>query len=261
MAILTDERNNPIAAPLDIITGHDFIDLRPLTVLLGSLNAETIVELNGQTIVNVDARSAAFVGTLSLQATVDAVNWIDIPAVSLLTQAAIVNPVLSGASANIWSAHVGGFQAFRVRVTAYTSGNIDVGIRGSISALRPSMERPYPTTLWVTATAAANTGFTLTLPAAGVGLFHYITYMRVARNATAALAGTATLVYTTTNLPGSPAWSVGNAMAAGGTQIDIDMSLSSPLKSAAANTATTIVVPAAGVAVLTRANVGYFVGA
>lgn len=112
--------------------------------------------------------------------------------------------------------------------------------------------------LAVTNTAAANASCTLTLPAGGANLFHYITSIVIQRTATAALAGTATLVITTTNLPGALAYSVGNAMAAGGTQNDVSMSFSNPLKSSAANTATTIVCPAPGAAVLWRVTVTYF---
>jgi len=116
------------------------------------------------------------------------------------------------------------------------------------------------TDLIVTATAAANTAVTATLPAAGAGLFHFITAIEIIRTATAALTGTATLVLTTTNLPGSLAWSVGNAMTAGGTQNDLHRSFFSPIKSVVANVASTIVLPAPGAAVLWRINVYYFVG-
>lgn len=262
MPLLYDAQGNPLSAPPDLITGNAFTDTRPLTVLLAALNAEAIIELNGQTIVNIDARSAAFAGTLVLEGTIDGVNWsVTVPMTNMATQAAVTNAVLSGASANNWTAHVGGLQAVRLRVLAYTSGNIDVGLRASVAALRPSLERPYPTTLWVTATAAANTAVTATLPAAGAGLFHYITHIDITRNATAALAGTATLIHTTTNLPGTPAWSVGNAMVAGGTEKDVWIDFAQPLKSTTANTATTVVAAAAGAAVLGRVNVGYFVGA
>lgn len=96
---------------------------------------------------------------------------------------------------------------------------------------------------------AANTGGTLTLPAGGAGNFHYIVSIQIRRHATAALAGTATLSITTTNL-GGLAWRVGNLMSAGGTQRDVEMDIHNPLRSAAANTASTIVVPAPGAAVL-----------
>jgi len=262
MAQLFDSRGNEIRGPfLDLLQGNVYTDVRPLTVTLGALNAETVMQLNGQTTVSVDARTAAFAGTLVLEATTDSVNWVQIPMAQMDTQAAIVQPILSGASANRWISHVGGFQAIRVRVLAYTSGNIAVAVRGTVAPLRPSLERPYPSTLHVTVTAAANTAATATLPAAGAGLFHYITHIDITRNATAALAGTATLIHTTTNLPGSPAWSVGNAMIAGGTEKDVWIDFASPLKSSTANTATTVVAVAAGLAVLGRVNVSYFVGA
>lgn len=117
----------------------------------------------------------------------------------------------------------------------------------------------FTTNLIVTNTGAANAAVTATLPAAGTGLFHYITGIEVMRTATAALTGTATLVITTTNIPGSLAWSVGNAMVAGGTSRDIVMIFESPIKTSIANTATTVVCPAPGAAVLWRVTVYYFV--
>lgn len=261
MALITDERLNPVAGPIDLITGNVFTDTRPTTVLLAVLNAETVMELNGQTSVLIDARSAAFSGTLVVQGTVDGTNWLDIPVTNMATQAALVNIVLTGANGLTFTAHVGGFQAIRVRVTAYTSGNIAIGMRATVAAIRPSLERPYPTTLWVTATGAAAAGATATLPAGAAGLFHYITHIDITRNATAAVVGTATLIHTSTNLVGSPAWSVGNAIAAGGTEKDVWIDFAQPLKSSVAATNTTIVAAAGGAAVLNRINVGYFLGA
>lgn len=112
--------------------------------------------------------------------------------------------------------------------------------------------------LAVTATAAANTGLTLTLPAV-TGEVHYITSIQITRTATAALAGTATLVITSTNI-GGLTWSVGNAMTAGGTQNDLVLAPRHPIQSDAPSTATTIVCPAPGAAVLWRVNVTYYTG-
>lgn len=156
--------------------------------------------------------------------------------------------------------NISGFRRVRIRISAYTSGNITVSARATESQYH-TYARLVPSTLHVTATAAANTAATATLPAAGQGLHHYITYIDLTRSATAALAGTATLNHTTTNLPGNPIWTVGNAMAAGGTQIDLHYAPTTPLKSTTANTATTIVMPAAGAAVINRINVSYYVGA
>jgi hypothetical protein len=118
-----------------------------------------------------------------------------------------------------------------------------------------------PSPLCVVIAPAANTGGTITLPAVA-GQFHYITAIEITRNATAALAGTATLAITTTNLPGGGTWyRVGNAMVAGGTQKDVAQQFSSPIKSSVVNTNTTIVFPVPGAAVLWTATVWYYAAA
>jgi hypothetical protein len=155
---------------------------------------------------------------------------------------------------------VTGLRSVRVRMSFTTAGTVAIAMRATQADYR-IIAQPQPTLLWVTATAVAGTGATATLPAAGAGLFHYITYVNGMRNATAALAGTATLLLSTTNLPGTPVWSVGNAMIAGGTQTDVDYQPVNPLKSLVANTATTFVYPAPGAAVLVRWNIGYYIGA
>jgi hypothetical protein len=113
-------------------------------------------------------------------------------------------------------------------------------------------------TLAVSATAAANTAVTLTIPAV-TGQCHYITSIQITRVATAALAGTAALVITTTNLNGL-AWTVGNAMSAGGTQNDVALYPALPIQSTEPGTASTIVCPIPGAAVLWRVTVNYFTG-
>lgn len=114
-------------------------------------------------------------------------------------------------------------------------------------------------TAYGTSQPAANTGATITLASGGSGVFHFITHIRIERTATAALAGTAALNITTTNL-GGIAWRTGNAMAIGGTQIDVDEDYTHPLRSAVSNTATTIVLPAPGANVLYSAWVAYYTG-
>ncbi|MGH8865356.1 MAG: hypothetical protein ACREVZ_12045 [Burkholderiales bacterium] len=117
---------------------------------------------------------------------------------------------------------------------------------------------PKASTLAVTALSAANTAVTATLPAAGAGLFHYINSITVTRTCTAAIVGNAALAVTTTNLPGAIAWTTGNACAVGSTNRDIAEVYESPLKSSAANTATTIVCPAIGAAGLCRITTTYY---
>ena len=100
-------------------------------------------------------------------------------------------------------------------------------------------------------------GLTITIPSVS-GKRHAITGVQIYRSATAALAGTASLTITTTNLPDSMSWVVGNLMVAGGTQIDVDTVFSQALLSNASGTDTTIVMPAPGTAVLWNARVFYY---
>jgi len=119
--------------------------------------------------------------------------------------------------------------------------------------------------LTVTVAGGANAIATATLPAPGVGLHHYITHISIKRVATAALAGGALLTVTTTNLVGARTWRTGNQMSITvstqeGTVL-VDQEYVHPLKSSVANTATTIVCPAAGAAVSWHIIVDYYTGA
>ncbi len=100
---------------------------------------------------------------------------------------------------------------------------------------------------------------TATLAAAGAGNFHYITAIRVVAYATAARTGGATpTTVTTTNLPGNPAFTFPSAQAIG-TTAEQTNEFARPLKSSAANTATTIVCPST-TSVRWRATVFYQAG-
>lgn len=261
MAVLFDFRGNEITGQdLDQITGQTVVDARPATASLSALNAEAVMDLNGKAVASFDLRAAAFTGTVVFEGTVDGSNYFGLPGFNILTETMLAAHVGAGAVAVTYVVGCTGFRRIRVRVSAFTSGALTVALRATASDYA-IYSRLVPSTLHVTATAAANTAATATLPAAGAGLFHYITNIQLWRNATAALAGTATLIHTSTNLPGNPAWSVGNAMAAGGTQCDLNYTPTTPLKSLVANTATTVVMAAGGLAVLNRVNVSYYVGA
>lgn len=258
-SLLLDARGNPFQGSLDSITGEVLTDARAPSVLLAAANAEALIDIHGKAVVMCDLRSAAFTGTVVFEGTIDGTNYVAIPAISLTTNAFIASLVGAGAVAGTAVALTAtGFRRLRVRVSAYTSGNITVALRGSTADFLVS--NVFMPVQSISATAAAAAAVTLTIPAPAAGLFNYITSIDITRNATAALAGTATLVITTTNLPGTLAWSVGNAMAAGGTQIDVNKDYTQPLKSTTAATATTIVAPAPGAAVLWRLNANYYVG-
>jgi hypothetical protein len=108
-----------------------------------------------------------------------------------------------------------------------------------------------------TAVGAAAAAVTLTLPAAGAGLFHHITRLEVGLYSTAARTGAATpITVTTTNLPGNPAFTFATAAAIGAMDRLI-FEPAKPKRSAAANTATTVVCPAV-TGGLWRLNAAYF---
>jgi hypothetical protein len=268
MAVLIDPRGNPFVGSIDTITGETVTDGRPISAVLGALNAETLMDVQGKLTAAFDVRTAAGALTYVAEGTVDGTNYFAIPMwanFQLLAAAAVAEQyvgqvVVATTHSGYYTVGCAGLRRVRLRVSAYTSGNITVSSRATV-ADKILYGRQIPATLHVTATGAANTAVTATLPAAGPSLFHYITSIEITRNATAALAGTATLIHTSTNLPGSPAWSVGNNIIAGGTERDVNYTPTAPLKSLAANTATTIVAAAAGAAVLSRVNVSYYVGA
>lgn len=139
---------------------------------------------------------------------------------------------------------------------ALVGGRLDVNVGNALPT--------QPALLAVVIAGGANAIATLTFPAAGAGLFHYLTHLFLKRVATAALAGGAILTVTSTNLPGNPSWRTGNQMSITvATQegaILLDQAYAFPLRSAVANTATTIVMPAAGAAVSWHAVAQYYTG-
>lgn len=114
-------------------------------------------------------------------------------------------------------------------------------------------------TLHVTNTAAVNTALTVSLPAPGVGLFHYITSIEWTKlYSIVGVAAGAGVLITSTNLPGNPVWTTEQLASAAGTATRvIDYRPSTPLKSLVANTITTIVAPLQ-LQTIWRGNVSYF---
>lgn len=255
MAQLFDVRGNPFRGALDAIVGETITDARAQTASLAALNATTQIDLNGACSVLLDLRSAAFTGTVLFEVTVDGTNWI---ATNGLTG---VNPVASVVGAGVVATQVDlsvtGCRSFRVRVSAYTSGSLTVAGRATFAEYAV-IALPFPASLNVTATAAVNTAVTLTLPAAP-SFFHYINRIQIKRFfVTAGLAGVTPTLVTTTNIPGTPAFSFGTAGAIGTTLEEV-IEPGLPIKSTAFGTATTIVCPAS-TDTIWRVNVSYGLG-
>lgn len=224
---------------------------------LGSLNAETIVDCHGASTVYVDLRGT-FSLTIEIAGTVDGTNWQLIP-VKPINQAAIIYvAAIAGTAAGTWAGECGGYTQVRARVTAYTSGAATTNLTASNASL------PLAHSLNITANTAtipgtAGAATTLTITAAGAGLRHYLTYLAINRFATALLtAGTAPITVTTTNIPGSLAFSFPAEAAAQGTLDRWREDFAFPIATSALNTNTTIVCPAT-TNVIWRITAGFYV--
>lgn len=258
-SLILDARGNPYQGSLDAIGGETLTDARVAGATLGALSADVLMDINGKASAVFEIRAAAMNATLVFEGTVDGTNYYTLPAFVDDTETQTAAVIITTTHAVRYDVASTGWRRVRCRVSAYTSGNCVVTGRASEAAII-IYNKPIPATLHQTATAS-NAIATATLPAAGAGMFHYITAIHMMRASTAAVVGTAVLTHTSTNLPGNPAWTVGNAIAVGGQINDFDYEPSNPLKSSTANTATTIVMPAAGVGVSNRINVSYYIGA
>lgn len=221
---------------------------------LGALNAEIIVDCDGSASVTLDL-NGTFNLTIEVSGTVDGVNWRLIP-MKPINQAAKQYAVVAGA-AGAWIGACSGFRQVRARVTAYTSGAASAVLAASLPLPDQSLDGMI-TPLVVTAVGAAAAAVTLTLPAPAAGLRHYLTYLSIDRFAAAALtAAAAPVTVTTTNLPGSLAFSFAADAALQGTLDRWRESFSYPLAASAQATATTIVCPTT-TGVSWRATAGYY---
>lgn len=223
---------------------------------LGALNAEVQADCDGCTTVALDLRGT-FSHTVAVQGTVDGTNWILIP-VRPQTGGIYVLGVV-GTTSGVWMASCAGFRKVRALVTAYTSGGSTATLACSNALFDDYAKNGSVTAAIGTATGAAAAAVTLTLGAPGVGLRHYLTYLSIVRFPTALLtAGAAPVVVTTTNLPGSLAFSLPAEAAPQGNSFHWREDFAYPVAASAQNAATTIVCPAT-TAVIWRVTAGYFV--
>ena len=189
---------------------------------------------------------AGLTGTLVLEGSLDNTNWQSIPMRTLLPGGGFGTylqlMVLTGASI-LFTGACPQFSQLRTRCTAYTSGSASVTLAAdnavtSVDALLRASDGH------VTNTGVAEAAVTLTLAAPPVGLFHHITRLIIQRHAAALLTAAATpVIVTTTNLPGSRAFSIPADAAAQGTVYSEICEPATPMRSSATATATTIVCP------------------
>ena len=225
------------------------------TASLGALNAETILPADGSGIVCLDLRGT-FNLTVEVSGSIDGNNWVLIPVRN--RAGGIYLASITGTGSGQWIGDCAGYRFVRARVTAYTSGSASATLSTEPGGLNDGQMGLVTPTL-VTSVGAAAAAVTLTLPAPGGGLRQYLTYLSINRFAATLLTAAATPVtVTTTNLPGSLAFSFAADAAAQGTLDRWREDFSYPLAASAQNTAVTIVCPAT-TGVIWRVTAGYYV--
>lgn len=276
-----DARQNEWQGDLDAINGLTITDPRSAVSNLAAAASEVLVDIVGKATVTFDVRCVVTLAAndLVIEGTIDNTNYVALPfwvqsSTIATLPAETVNLAISPSAMTagqicVVTASATGYRRVRMRKVSAT-GNANVALRASSRDLR-IISQPQPATLNQSIAPAANTGGTITLPAAGAGLFHYVTAIQatLAMNPATAQTGGVPVFVTTTNLPNNPAWAVpiaGNGAAStGGLGASfaalINTTLPNPWKSSVGNTNTTFVFPAPGAAMTWRANVQYYVGA
>ncbi len=224
---------------------------------LGALNAEIVEPCDGSSTVALDLRGT-FNLTVEVSGSVDGVNWTLIPLRPVNAASVAYVAAVAGTAAGTWVGKCGAFRLIRARVTAYTSGAAAATLSASTALLDDTLQGTITNSVGtILGTAGAATTLTLTAP--GAGLRHYLTYLSINRFATALLtAGAAPVAVTTTNLPGSLAFSFAADAAAQGTLDRWREDFAYPIAASAQNTATTIVCPAT-TGVIWRVTAGFYV--
>lgn len=244
---------------------------RTTTGTLAALNAEVVLAVNGDESAMIQVTAAgASTSTIVFEASIDGgTNYFPLLAlpyaattgtIPVGSQVLITEAFSAVIPFRVYSVACGGLSNIRVRASAFTSGALAVTIRsGPEYSIHPNMFF-RASTLCVTATGAASAAVTATLPAV-TGLRHYIDRISVIRSATAALtAAAAPVVVTTTNIPGTPAFTFGSDVAGIGLDKEYVFDAGSTgLAATTIGTNTTVVCPVY-TGVIWRVNVIYRLG-
>lgn len=228
-----------------------------VTGALGALNSEIIVATDGAGSVSIDLRGT-FNLTVELSGTVDGTNWTPIPVKPVNQASKLYVAAITGTAAGVWQGACSAYRQVRARVTAYTSGSATTFLLSCLAPLDQTLDGMIISSTG-TATGAAAAAVTLTLASPGTGLRHYLSYLTIERHASALLtAGATPVIVTTTNIPGSMAFSIPADAAAAGTIYEKRRDFPLPLAVSAQATATTIVCPTT-TGVIWRVEAGFYV--
>lgn len=226
------------------------------TATLGSLNAETIIVSDSCSTVTLDLRGT-FNMTVEVAGTIDGTNWTLIPMRPINVASVVYVAAVTGSTAGSWVGRCAGYRQVRARATAYTSGSATTTIAANSAAYDNLLFGPVTSSI-STAVGAAAAAVTLTIPSPGAGLRNYLTYLSINKFSTALLvAAAAPVTVTTTNLPGSLAFSFPADAALAGTMDRWGEDFAFPIASSAQGTATTIVCPAT-TSVIWRVTAGFY---
>ena len=253
---------------MPVLFDQNGVELKPRADILasgflGNANAEVVLDMTGPNggvnTIAFDLRGSALNLVVIFEGSIDGTNYNPIPAINQLTQAMVTNPTVNAAALYI-APMIAGFQKVRIRCTSFTTGPLAVNARAS-RAIHAVQSILKPSDLSVTITGAIGAAATLALPAAGAGLYHYITRIIIQRFAGAALIAAATpVVVTTAQLPGGMAFSFPAEAAAQGTIYSEILEPTTPIKSLSPNNQTSVVLPAT-TNVIWRATAHYYAGA
>lgn len=253
MALIYDQYGNP--ARILAAMGGDVITDPRSAVSLASLNAETVIDIAQERSASIDVR-----GTLSLtlifEVSFNGTDYFQYPIWNLQTEIYVLNITAAGQ----FSADVpAGARKARIRCSAWVSGSATVVFRAT-NGISFVYVKPIPASM-LSQTAAVSTAITLTIPAAGVGLYNYLTGLRISKFNTALLtAAAAPVIVTTTGIIGTPSFSFPADASAQGTIFLNTFEFTNPVKGTATNTALTVVCPAT-TNVIWRVTAAFYIGA
>jgi hypothetical protein len=270
--VLYDASGSPIGTqPNPLLTSYP--DVTVPSARLTALNDQLVVNCTGQTSVSFNIVSSSGTNTAQFALSPDGgITWVSATALQYFLGTPFLVTTVSGGSVGVFTVNTSGYNAARIFLNTFTSGVVTVNARGTVGSQGFVITGSLPIGLnkigsvapsWtdsaaplaVTATGASGAAVTATLPAVA-SQFHYITEIQIVQYAAAGLtAGATPTVVTTTNLPGSLAFTFTTIGALGSTTIE-QFEPTMPLKSSVVNTATTIVCPAIAGAIW-RVNVFY----
>ena len=255
--MVNTDRYGSLADGLDKIGGDVIgVDVRAITQNFIIANSEIAIDCNGEH-TGIFYVSGSFTGTLVAEISVDGTNFIAIPIWSLASELFSA----SIASGGYYQFDIpAGTRRARVRASALSAGTAVVAMRAT-KAMDFVYAKPIPTTATLTATAGVGSAATLSIPAPGNGLYHYITRVRISKYVAATLTAAVTpTIVTSTNIINTPSFDFKTLGSLGDSEVlDIDFT-GNPLKSLVANSGTTFVAPILAGAIW-KITAFYYIGA